>query len=133
MVSEQRFWYVRPARRETRDPKMDRRWPAISEAPKPSGPVWSLRASIPRPRAEARIAGRKRPPELVGSKSACTGPTPAGSGPDGKAAERCYARNRRIVDDAELVIAFVAPDRTEDTILRAVRAGKAIEVALSAS
>jgi predicted Rossmann fold nucleotide-binding protein DprA/Smf involved in DNA uptake len=48
-----------------------------------------------------------------------------------QAAERFYARNQRIVDDADMVIAFVAPDRTggtEDTIRRAVRAGKPVEV-----
>jgi predicted Rossmann fold nucleotide-binding protein DprA/Smf involved in DNA uptake len=48
-----------------------------------------------------------------------------------QAAERFYARNQRIVDDADLVIAFVAPDRTggtEDTIRRAVRAGKPVEL-----
>lgn len=41
-----------------------------------------------------------------------------------QAAERFYARNQRIVDDTDLVIAFVAPDRTggtEDTIRRAHR------------
>jgi hypothetical protein len=41
-----------------------------------------------------------------------------------EAAERFYARNQRIVDDSDLVIAFVAPDRaggTEDTIRRAPR------------
>jgi hypothetical protein len=48
-----------------------------------------------------------------------------------QAAERFYARNQRIADDSDLVIAFVAPDRTggtEDTIRRAVRAGKPVEV-----
>jgi hypothetical protein len=48
-----------------------------------------------------------------------------------QAAERFYARNQRIVDDADMVIAFVAPDRTggtEDTIRRAIRAGKPVEV-----
>jgi YspA, cpYpsA-related SLOG family len=48
-----------------------------------------------------------------------------------QAAERFYARNQRIVDDSDMVIAFVAPDRTggtEDTIRRAVRAGKLVEV-----
>jgi hypothetical protein len=48
-----------------------------------------------------------------------------------QAAERFYARNQRIVDEADMVIAFVAPDRTggtEDTIRRAVRAGKPAEV-----
>ena len=48
-----------------------------------------------------------------------------------QAAERFYARNQRIVDDSDLVIAFVAPDRTggtEDTIRRAARAGKPVEV-----
>lgn len=42
-----------------------------------------------------------------------------------------YARNQRIVDDAEIVIAFVAPDRTggtEDVIRRALRAGKPVEL-----
>jgi len=45
--------------------------------------------------------------------------------------EHYYARNQRIVDDADRIIAFVAPDRTggtEDTIRRAVRAGKPVEV-----
>jgi len=48
-----------------------------------------------------------------------------------QAAERFYARNQQIVDDSDLIIAFVAPDRsggTEDTIRRAVRAGKSVEV-----
>jgi len=48
-----------------------------------------------------------------------------------QAAERFYARNQRIVDDSDLVIAFVASDRTggtEDTVRRAVRAGKPVEV-----
>jgi predicted Rossmann fold nucleotide-binding protein DprA/Smf involved in DNA uptake len=48
-----------------------------------------------------------------------------------EAADRHYARNQRIVDDSDMVIAFVAPDRTggtEDTIRRAERAGKPIEV-----
>jgi hypothetical protein len=48
-----------------------------------------------------------------------------------QAADRYYARNQRIVDDSDMVIAFVAPDRrggTEDTIRRAERAGKPVEV-----
>ena len=48
-----------------------------------------------------------------------------------QAADRYYARNQRIVDDSDVVIAFVAPDRTggtEDTIRRAVRTGKPVEV-----
>jgi predicted Rossmann fold nucleotide-binding protein DprA/Smf involved in DNA uptake len=48
-----------------------------------------------------------------------------------EAAERHYARNQRIVEDAERIIAFVAPDRkggTEDTIRRAERAGKPVNV-----
>ena len=48
-----------------------------------------------------------------------------------QAAKRFYALNQRIVDDSDLVIAFVAPDRTggtEDTIRRAVHAGKPVEV-----
>jgi predicted Rossmann fold nucleotide-binding protein DprA/Smf involved in DNA uptake len=46
-------------------------------------------------------------------------------------ADRYYARNQRIVDDSDMVIAFMAPDRTggkEDTIRRAVRTGKPVEV-----
>ena len=45
------------------------------------------------------------------------------------AARRYHARNQRIVDDADLVVAFVAPDRkggTEDAIRRARRAGKRV-------
>jgi predicted Rossmann fold nucleotide-binding protein DprA/Smf involved in DNA uptake len=48
-----------------------------------------------------------------------------------QASDCCYARNQCIVDDSDTVIAFVAPDRTggtEDTIRRAVRAGKPVEV-----
>jgi hypothetical protein len=48
-----------------------------------------------------------------------------------EAADRHYARNQLIVDEADRIIAFVAPDRrggTEDTIRRAVRAGKPVEV-----
>jgi predicted Rossmann fold nucleotide-binding protein DprA/Smf involved in DNA uptake len=47
------------------------------------------------------------------------------------AADRYHARNQRIVDDSDRIVAFVAPDRTggtEDTIRRAERAGKPIEV-----
>jgi len=48
-----------------------------------------------------------------------------------QASDRYYARNQRIVDDSDMIIAFVTPDRTggtEDTIRRAVRAGKPVEV-----
>jgi len=48
-----------------------------------------------------------------------------------QATERYYARNQAIVDDSDRIIAFVAPDRaggTEDTIRRAKRAGKSVEV-----
>jgi hypothetical protein len=48
-----------------------------------------------------------------------------------QAAERFYARNQRIVDDADLVIAFVAADRTggtEDAIRRALCGGKPVEL-----
>jgi hypothetical protein len=48
-----------------------------------------------------------------------------------EAADRHYARNQKIVDDSDRIIAFVAPDRrggTEDTVRRAVRAGKPVEV-----
>ena len=46
-------------------------------------------------------------------------------------ADRYHARNQRIVDDSEIIVAFVAPDRkggTEDTIRRAKRAGKLVTV-----
>ena len=46
-------------------------------------------------------------------------------------ADRYYARNQRIVDDAEMIIAFVAPDRTggtEDTIRRALGRGKPVDL-----
>jgi YspA, cpYpsA-related SLOG family len=48
-----------------------------------------------------------------------------------QATKRYYARNQAIVDDSDRIIAFVAPDRTggtEDTIRRAERAGKPVEV-----
>jgi hypothetical protein len=44
---------------------------------------------------------------------------------------RYYARNQVIVTDSDRIIAFVAPDRTggtEDTIRRAERAAKPVEV-----
>jgi hypothetical protein len=46
-------------------------------------------------------------------------------------ADRYYARNQRIVDDSDIIVAFVAPHRTggtEDTMRRAKRAGKPVEV-----
>jgi hypothetical protein len=46
-------------------------------------------------------------------------------------ADRYYARNQRIVDDSDVIVAFVAQDRkggTEDTIRRAKRARKPVEV-----
>jgi len=48
-----------------------------------------------------------------------------------QATERYYARNQAIVDNSDRIIAFVAPDRiggTEDTIRRAERAGKPVEI-----
>ena len=42
-----------------------------------------------------------------------------------------YARNQRVVDDCDRVIAFVSPDRkggTEDSLKRAAAAGKPIEI-----
>jgi hypothetical protein len=49
----------------------------------------------------------------------------------GAAARRHHQRNQRVIDDCDRVIAFVAPDRkggTEDTIRRAERAGKPVEI-----
>jgi hypothetical protein len=48
-----------------------------------------------------------------------------------QATKRYYARNQTIVDDSDRIIAFAAPDRaggTEDTIRRAKRAGKPVEL-----
>ena len=48
-----------------------------------------------------------------------------------RATERFYARNQAIVNGSDRIIAFVAPDRTggiEDTIRRATRAGKPVEL-----
>jgi hypothetical protein len=48
-----------------------------------------------------------------------------------QATKRYYARNQAIVDDSDRIIAFVAPDRTggtEDTIWRAKRAGRPVDV-----
>lgn len=49
----------------------------------------------------------------------------------GEAARRYHDRNQRVVEDADRVVAFVAADRrggTEDTIRRARRAGKPVEI-----
>jgi hypothetical protein len=49
----------------------------------------------------------------------------------GPAVRRYHDRNQRIVEDCDRLIAFVAPDRTggtEDTIRRARRAGKPVEL-----
>jgi hypothetical protein len=46
-------------------------------------------------------------------------------------AQRYQTRNQRIVDDSDRLLAFPAPDRTggtEDTIRRALRAGKPVEL-----
>lgn len=62
---------------------------------------------------------REHRPELAGVR---------GYGP---AARRYHDRNQRIVEDCDRLIAFVAPDRTggaEDTIRRALRAGKPVEL-----
>jgi hypothetical protein len=56
-------------------------------------------------------------------------PNLAGVRNRGEASGRYYARNQAIVDDADVVVAFVAPDRkggTEDTVRRAQRAGKPV-------
>src|ERR1700739_2122332 len=48
-----------------------------------------------------------------------------------EATQRFYARNQAIVDDCDELIAFPAPDRkggTEDTIRRALRAGKPVHL-----
>jgi hypothetical protein len=49
----------------------------------------------------------------------------------GEAARAYHDRNQKIVDSADRVIAFPSPDRTggtEDTIRRALRAGKLIQI-----
>ena len=45
--------------------------------------------------------------------------------------KRYYERNQRIVNESDLIVAFLAPNRTggtEDTIRRAKRADKPVEV-----
>jgi hypothetical protein len=45
--------------------------------------------------------------------------------------DRYYAQNQRIVNDSEMIVAFVAPERTgrtEDMILRTKRAGKSVKL-----
>jgi hypothetical protein len=45
--------------------------------------------------------------------------------------KRYYERNQRVVDDCDTLTAFVAPDRkggTEDTIKRAIKAGKPVTI-----
>jgi hypothetical protein len=45
--------------------------------------------------------------------------------------DRNYAQNERNVNDSDMIVAFVAPERTsrtEDTILRAKRAGKSVKL-----
>jgi hypothetical protein len=49
----------------------------------------------------------------------------------GEAARRYYDRNQRVIDDCDRVIAFPSRDRTggtEDTIRRAHKAGKPVEI-----
>jgi hypothetical protein len=49
----------------------------------------------------------------------------------GEAVLAYHGRNQRIVDASDRLVAFVAPDRkggTEDTIRRAMRAGKKVEI-----
>jgi hypothetical protein len=54
----------------------------------------------------------------------------------GEAARRYYERNQRVVDDCDRMIAFPAADRpngakgggTEDTIRRAIAAGKCVQL-----
>lgn len=49
----------------------------------------------------------------------------------GEASRRYHERNQRVVDASDRVIAFVSADRkggTEDTIRRAERAGKPVEI-----
>lgn len=56
-------------------------------------------------------------------------PNLAGVRNRGEASRRYYERNQKVVDAADLVVALVAADRkggTEDTIRRAVQAGKPV-------
>lgn len=59
-------------------------------------------------------------------------PEPGPAATRWQATERFYARNQRIVDDSDRLIAFVSPDRkggTEDTIKRARRKGIPVKLA----
>jgi len=74
----------------------------------------------------AAEAARRRGLDLVEHR-----PDLAGVRSRSHAAGRYYARNQRIVDDVDRVFAFPAADRTggtEDTIRRALAAGKPVEV-----
>ena len=56
---------------------------------------------------------------------------PEAGSPQWAFAKSYYARNQKIVDDSDSIIAFPAPNRrggTEDTIRRALRAGKPVEL-----
>lgn len=58
-------------------------------------------------------------------------PDLAGIRSRGEAVRRYHARNARVVADADMVVAFVSPDRkggTENTIGHARRAGKPVEI-----
>jgi len=49
----------------------------------------------------------------------------------GEVARRMYERNQRVVDDSDRLVAFVSMDRTggtEDTVRRAVQAGKLVTI-----
>jgi hypothetical protein len=49
----------------------------------------------------------------------------------GEATRRYYARNQRIADDCDRMVALVAPDRkggTEDSIRRAIALGKPVTI-----
>jgi predicted Rossmann fold nucleotide-binding protein DprA/Smf involved in DNA uptake len=86
------------------------------------------------PRGSTVVSGGAKGPDIWAEEAAksCGLPTivhlPA-SGPSATrwaATEKFYARNQQIVDDSDVLIAFVSPDRkggTEDTIRRARKKG----------
>lgn len=82
------------------------------------------------PDAWAAEAARARGLQVIEFKPDLSG-LPAHGGRRFEVTKRYHARNQRVADACERVVAFVAADRkggTEDTIRRARRAGKLVEV-----
>ena len=94
------------------------------------------RPTLPHSREDALCCGERSPSLAAAQRDRDRGPRPGppdlvGAHTRWQATKRYYARNQAMVNDSDRIIAFVAPERTggtEDTIRRAERAGKPIEV-----